>query len=244
MVRIAALADIHCKRTSEGGLRSLFASASERADVLLLGGDLTDYGLPEEAEILTEELRQGATVPVLAVFGNHDHESGQHETLKRILTRPGVVVLDGDSYELGGVGFAGTKGFAGGFGERALGPWGEEAIKAFVHEAVNEALKLEAALRQLDTPTRIVLLHYSPIAETVVGEPEAIFPFLGSSRLEEPLAHFPVTAVFHGHAHKGAPEGRTRNDVPVYNVCLPVLRERFPDRPPFRLLEVSPARDC
>jgi len=241
VVRVAAAGDFHCKRTSEGELRPLFAEASARADVLLLCGDLTDYGLPEEAEVLASELRAGATVPVVAVLGNHDFESGKQEEVKGILTHAGATVLDGESCEFHGVGFAGAKGFAGGFGERALGPWGEEAIKAFVREAVNEAFKLESALARLHTPQRVVLLHYAPIEATVEGEPRPIFPFLGSSRLEEPIMRYPVTAVFHGHAHQGSLEGRTKNDVPVFNVCLPLLLRAFPEAPPFRLIEVPVA---
>ena len=171
-------------------------------------------------------------------MGNHEFESGKQEDVKRIFSDAGVMILDGDAHEVHGVGFAGVKGFAGGFGERALGPWGEDIIKRFVHEAVDEALKLESALARLRSHQRIVLLHYSPIQSTVVGEPAEIFPFLGSSRLEEPLNRYPVTAVFHGHAHHGAPEGRTKNGVPVYNVAMKVLQRCFPDQPAFRVIDV------
>jgi Icc-related predicted phosphoesterase len=237
-VRIAALGDLHCTRTAAGTLQPLLAPASAAADVLVLCGDLTDYGLPDEAHVLARELTAAVRIPVVAVLGNHDYESGKQDEVRAILTEVGVTMLDGDACELQGVGFAGVKGFIGGFGERALGPWGEEIIKLFVHEAVEEALKLESALARLRTPQRIVVLHYAPIDATVEGEPPVIFPFLGSSRLEEPLNRYPVTAVFHGHAHRGRLEGRTRSAVPVYNVCLPLLRESFPDRP-FRLIEVS-----
>ena len=145
--------------------------------------------------------------------------------------------LDGDTTEIHGIGFAGIKGFAGGFGRRALGPWGEDIIKKFVHEAVNEALKLETALARLRTERLIAILHYSPIQATVEGEPREIFPFLGCSRLEEPLTRYPVTAVFHGHAHHGRPEGRTSTGAPVFNVSMSTMRELFPDRP-FRVVEV------
>src|SRR5439155_24159411 len=138
-------------------------------------------------------------------------------------------------------GFAGVKGSGGGFGERALGPWGEEMIKRFVHEAISEALKLERALARLRSEKRIVLLHYSPIQATVVGEPPEIFPFLGSSRLEEPLNRYPVTAVFYGHAHHGAPEGSTKNGVPVYNVALKLLHDVYPNQPPFKVMYSSEA---
>jgi Icc-related predicted phosphoesterase len=239
VVRIAAMADVHCKRTSQNALKPLFAQAAEGADVLLLCGDLTDYGLPEEARILAAEVKTAsARIPVLAVLGNHDYESGRVEEVRRILCDAGVVMLDGNCYEVRGIGFTGVRGFAGGFDERALQPWGEEAIKQFVHEAVNEALKLESGLAKLESAQRVVLLHYAPIRATVEGEPLEIFPFLGSSRLEEPLNHFPVTAVFHGHAHHGTPEGQTQGGVPVYNVAVPVLKRRFPGLPPFRVLEV------
>jgi Icc-related predicted phosphoesterase len=146
-------------------------------------------------------------------------------------------VLDGDTCEIQGVGFAGVKGFAGGFGRRALGPWGEPIIKQFVHEAVNEALKLESALARLRTDKKIVILHYAPIEATVEGEPREIYPYLGCSRLEEPLGRYSVTAVLHGHAHNGAPEGRTAAGVPVYNVALPLMRKLTPHQP-FRILDI------
>lgn len=239
MVRLAAVGDIHCTKTSQGALQPLFSQISESADVLLLCGDLTDYGLPEEAHVLAKELTTAVKIPVVAVLGNHDFESGNQNEVRQILCDAGINVLDGEACEFYGVGFAGVKGFAGGFGRWALGAWGEESIKRFVHEAIEEALKLETALARLDTPQRIAVLHYSPIKATVEGEPAEIFPFLGTSRLEEPLNRYPVTAVFHGHAHGGSPEGRTSSDIPVYNVAMPLLRRYFPDHPPFRLLEVS-----
>ncbi len=180
-----------------------------------------------------------ARIPVVAVLGNHDYEAGEVDHVKEILTTAGVRILDGGSCEIHGVGFAGVKGFAGGFGAHALRPWGEDAIKVFVHEAVEEALKLEAALGRLNVAQRIVLLHYAPIEETLRGEPTAIFPFLGSSRLEEPLNRYGAAAVFHGHAHLGTLEGHTSTGVPVFNVCLPLLRAHRPDAAPFRLIEVE-----
>lgn len=237
-VRVAALADIHCTRTSQGSLQPLLASISESADVFLLCGDLTDYGLPEEAHTLVKELAAVMRIPMIAVLGNHDYESGKQVEIQHILSDAGVHVLDGDACEVRGIGFAGVKGFAGGFGRGTLEPWGEPTIKHFVHEAVDEALKLEAALARLHTSQRVALLHYAPIQATVVGEPPEIFPFLGSGRLEEPLNRYAVTVVFHGHAHHGSPEGRTKGGVPVYNVAVPVLRQAYPDRFPFRLFEV------
>ena len=238
-VRVAAMADIHCTRTSQGALQRLFASISESADVFLLCGDLTDYGLPEEAHTLANELTASMKIPMIAVLGNHDYESGKQAELQRIFSDAGIHVLDGDACEIHGIGFAGVKGFAGGFGRGTLEPWGEPTIKHFVHEAVDEALKLEAALARLHTVQQIALMHYAPIQATVEGERPEVFAFLGSGRLEEPLNRYPVTVVFHGHAHHGAPEGRTRSGVPVYNVAVPVLRKAYPDHPPFRLFEVT-----
>ncbi|HUE89516.1 MAG TPA: metallophosphoesterase [Vicinamibacterales bacterium] len=238
-VRLAAVGDLHYGKTSRGQLQPLFNAVTRaEADVLLLLGDLTDYGLAEEAAELSRELTGGIKIPVVAVLGNHDYEAGAVEEVTRILTEAGVKLLDGESVEVLGIGFAGVKGFAGGFGRGVLGPWGEDAVKRFVHEAVNEALKLESALARLRTDTRIALLHYAPIAETVEGEPREIYPYLGCGRLEEPLTRYQVTAVFHGHAHHGRPEGRTANGTPVYNVSLPLLTAQNPDQP-LRLLDVA-----
>ena len=238
VVRIAAVSDIHYTKDSHGAMQPLFAQITESADVLVLAGDLTDYGLAEEAKVLARDLTATVKIPILAVLGNHDFESDQQVELTKILSDAGVRMLDGDTFETHGVGFAGIRGFCGGFGRGALGAWGEPIIKQFVHEAVNEALKLESALARLRTEHRIAILHYAPIRDTVEGESPEIFPFLGSSRLEEPLSRFDVTAVFHGHAHKGMPEGRTTKGIPVYNVAYPVLKTCYPDRPPFRLFEI------
>lgn len=236
-VRIAAVGDLHFGRTGHGPpLRNLFADIVGRADVLALCGDLTDSGEPDEARALTRTL-SGATIPTVAVLGNHDWESGKSEEVTRILSEAGVHVLDGTTCEVLGVGFAGVKGFAGGFGRGALGPWGEAIIKQFVQEALNEALRLETALARLRSERRVVLLHYSPIEGTVTGEPREIYPYLGSSRLEEPLSRYPVDAVFHGHAHHGTGEGRTKNNVPVYNVSMFLLQRTVPDAPPYRIVE-------
>jgi Icc-related predicted phosphoesterase len=212
---------------------------NDAADALLLCGDLTDYGLPEETKVLADALGV-VKLPIVAVLGNHDHESGAPDEVRQILTGAGVRMLDGEAVEVLGVGIAGAKGFAGGFGRGSLGPWGEAAIKLFVNEAVQEAMKFESALAKLRTSRRIAMLHYSPIEATVEGEPVAIYPFLGSSRLEDPLVRYPVDFVVHGHAHRGSPEGATVNGVPVYNVAKPLLTRRFPDRPAFRILEVAP----
>ena len=241
VVRIAAVSDIHYSKDSHGAMQPLFEQITESADVLVLPGDLTDYGLAEEAKVLARDLTATVKIPVIAVLGNHDYESDQPAELVKILSDAGVRMLDGDTFETHGVGFAGVRGFCGGFGRGALGAWGEPIIKQFVHEAVNEALKLEAALARLRTEHRIAILHYAPIRDTVEGEALEIFPFLGSSRLEEPLSRFDVTAVFHGHAHKGKPEGTTTKGIPVYNVAHQVLKSCYPDRPPFRLFEVHTA---
>jgi Icc-related predicted phosphoesterase len=237
-LRIAAIGDIHVSKTSQGAFQPLFTQINSSADVLVLCGDFTDYGLPEEARILARELSSAIKIPVIAVLGNHDYEGGRQQEIRAILTDAGVTVLDGEATEIEGVGFAGVKGFCGGFGRGALGPWGEHVIKQFVQEAVDESLKLEAALARLRTPQRIALLHYAPIRGTVEGEPLEIFPYLGSSRLEEPINRYRVTAVFHGHAHRGSPEGRTAAGVPVYNVAMPLLTRTNPERPPYLIVEV------
>ena len=191
--------------------------------------------------MLARELAAALRIPAVGVLGNHDYESGQHEEVVQILRDAGVVILDGDGCEIAGVGIGGVKGLGGGFGERALQPWGEDIMKRFVRETVDEALKLESALARLRTPQRVAVLHYSPIQATVEGEPPELYPFLGSSRLEEPLNRYPVSLVFHGHAHRGRAEGRTRGGVPVYNVCLPLLRGLDPEQPPVRIVELPPA---
>ena len=240
------MSDIHYSRTSQGLLQGVFSQVAERADVLILAGDLTDYGLADEARVLARDLTSLVKIPIVGVLGNHDYESGEEGMVRSILVDAGVHMLDGDSVELHDVGFAGVKGFAGGFGRGALGPWGEQAIKMFVQEALNESLKLESALARLKTKHKIAILHYAPVRDTVEGEPVEIHPWLGSSRLEEPLTRFEVSAVVHGHAHKGSPEGRTSGNIPVYNVALPVLTAAYPDRPPYRMIEVpraQPAED-
>ena len=239
-VRLAAVSDIHFGRTSVGALHALFTRIVESADVLLLCGDLTDTGNPEEGRGLAHEL-SGLKSPMVGVLGNHDYECNRVDELKQALHEGGIRILDGDAEEILGIGVAGVKGFAGGFGRGALGPWGEPAIKAFVQEALNEALKFETALAKLRTDRRVALLHYAPISGTVEGEPPEIYAFLGSSRLEEPLSRYPVDVVFHGHAHHGTPEGRTRDGVPVYNVSMALMQRLRPDKPPFRIVELPVA---
>jgi Icc-related predicted phosphoesterase len=238
VIRVAAVSDIHYTKTSQGALQSLFSEITETADVLVLPGDLTDYGLAEEAKVLAKDLTSSLRIPAVGVLGNHDFEAGEEKEIMKILSDAGVRMLDGDTCEVHGIGFAGVRGFCGGFGRGALGAWGEPVIKAFVHEAINEALKLETALARLQNAHRIAVLHYAPIRDTVEGEPLEIYSFLGSSRLEEPLSRYDVTAVFHGHAHKGALEGKTSKGIPVYNVSLSLLQTTNPGRSPFRVFDV------
>lgn len=235
-VVIAGLGDLHVTESAVHPYRDLFAEIAQRADVLALCGDLTHLGRPHEAEILAEDLR-ACRIPVVGVLGNHDLDSGHGDEVRRILRQGGLRLLDEETHEVAGVGFAGVKGFAGGFGARMLSPFGEEAIKIFVQEAVNEAFHLENALHSLvqDWERLVVVLHYAPVPDTVIGEPAEIFPFLGSSRLAETIDRFPVKAVLHGHAHHGTAEGRTRTGVPVFNCALPVPK---PTGRPYALITV------
>jgi Icc-related predicted phosphoesterase len=222
-VRLAALGDLHVGENAGHPYRELFARVSQEADVLVLCGDLTNFGKTPEAEILAEDL-QACAIPVVGVLGNHDYECGQPHEVSRILHQAGVKLLEGEAYEIEGVGFAGGKGFIGGYGRNMLAAFGEPAIKAFVQASVDENLKLESSLRMLKTQRTVVVLHYSPIAETLAGEPPEIFPFLGSARMGETIDRFEgVKLVLHGHAHSGVFEGRTPRGLPVYNVARPVL---------------------
>jgi Icc-related predicted phosphoesterase len=229
-VRVAAVGDIHVGEHSTTNYRELFAAASREADVLVLPGDLTNRGLPNEASILAEALR-GASIPVLAVLGNHDFESGQSAEVVKILCQAGVIMLDDEPHEVSGVGFAGAVGFIGGFDSHSLAPFGEALIKRIVHETVEEALKLESGLARLRAERKVCVLHYSPIRDTVVGEAPEIFPFLGSSRLAEPIDRFGVDLVVHGHAHPGSHEGKTARGIPVYNVSEAIMRDIDETRP-------------
>lgn len=230
-IRVAAIGDLHFGKNSQGQFQPLLSQIAQSADVLLLLGDLTDYGLPEEATLLAKDLVASVKIPMVGVLGNHDFESGHETEVRSILEQAGIKILDGESCEVHGIGFAGIKGFGGGFGQRVLAPWGESAVKQFVHEAINEALKLESALSRLRTERRFALLHYAPIQETVESEPLEIFPFLGCSRLEEPLNRYPLDGVFHGHAHHGTHHGKTKSGVPVHNVSLPLMAKVTPERP-------------
>lgn len=237
--RVAAVADVHVRESDRGKWLDFFREVSLKADVLVIAGDLTDTGDEMEAEILAGELK-ACTIPVVAVLGNHDYEKGRHKLIRQTLLKAGVHMLDGEAIVIGNLGFAGVKGFGGGFDRQMLSFFGEGAMKAFVQEAVDEALHLDRALARLDAEEKdirkIAVLHYSPIRDTVLGEPEAIFPFLGCSRLAEPLNRHRVLAAFHGHAHLGTLQGQTTDGVPVYNVAKPILvKEGY--KCPFYLLE-------
>ena len=199
--------------------------------MLLLCGDLTNFGKISEAEILAEDIRH-CSIPVLGVLGNHDYECGAHEDVARILHEAGMIVLDEQAHEIDGVGFAGVKGFVGGFGRGELAPFGEPEIKAFVDIANNEARKLENGLRSLRTEKAVAVLHYSPVVDTLVGEPIEIFQYLGSQRLADAIDRFDnISFVVHGHAHHGTFEGKTLRGTPVYNVAqfvlMPTLGKRY-----------------
>jgi len=235
-VKAAAIGDLHVTEDSVAPYRRMFEEISEQADVLLLCGDLTNFGKIGEAEILAEDIRH-CTIPVLGVLGNHDYECGVHEDVARILHEGGMIVLDEQAHEIDGVGFAGVKGFIGGFGRGELAPFGEPEIKAFVDIANNEARKLENGLRSLRTEKAVAVLHYSPIVGTLVGEPLEIFQYLGSQRLADAIDRFDnISFVVHGHAHHGTYEGKTLRGTPVYNVAQFVLRDTLGK--PYTILEV------
>lgn len=237
-VRVAAVGDLHVGETApDRPYRDLFEQVGEVADVLCLCGDLVNFGKTREVEILAEDIRS-CKIPIVGVLGNHEHECGQPEVVRDMLCDAGVkIISDGRSYEIDGVGFGGGKGFVGGFGRYMLSPFGEQSIKTFVQEAVEDATHIETSIRSLRTERAVVLLHYSPVVDTVVGEPPEIHAFLGSSRLAETIDRYEnVKLVVHGHAHRGAPEGRTNRGVPVYNVALPVLKTL--GETPYRLFEV------
>jgi len=227
-VRIAALADIHVRETDRGKWVDCFNEIATKADIMIIAGDLTDTGDEGEAAVLIEELKQ-CKIPIVGVLGNHDYEKGRHKLIRQMLQTNNIQILDGEAVVIKGIGFAGVKGFGGGFDKYMLSMFGEGAMKSFVQEAVDEALHLDRALARLDQEheniKKIAIMHYAPIADTVIGEPEAIFPFLGSSRLAEPLTRRNVVAAFHGHAHSGTLEGEAPGGVKVFNVAKPILEK-------------------
>jgi Icc-related predicted phosphoesterase len=229
MIRIAAAGDVHAGTDSAGKLRPCFEDLPEHADLLLLAGDLTRRGHPEEAEVLAGEL-EGIGVPVVAVLGNHDYHLDQEAEVARVLTAAGVRLLEGEAtvVETGAgarVGVAGTKGFGGGFAGKCGSDFGEPEMKAFVRHTKALAASLERALESLEAERpdlRVALLHYSPVEATLVGEPPEIWPFLGSYLLAEAVDHAGADLVLHGHAHRGSEQGETAGGVPVRNVAWPV----------------------
>ena len=226
-MRIAATADLHFNPQSYAKLKDQFERVRDEADMLVLAGDLTNYGQPEEMEPLLNVLVR-LRIPAVAVLGNHDYESGKQEELFRMIVSAGIKILDGTAYERDGVGFAGTKGFVGGFGRGMLTAFGEPEIKQFVQASISEAIKLERAMSQLRTKKRVVVLHYSPIPETVQGEAAEIFPFMGTSRLAEVVDRHGADLIVHGHAHHGKTEGKTATGVAVYNVAISLLQAQTP----------------
>jgi Icc-related predicted phosphoesterase len=228
-VRIAAIADVHCRIDSQPMLRPILDRMRQEADVMVLAGDLTDTGLPAEMEVLLEELER-CNLPIVAVLGNHDHESDKAEELEKMLVKSGVRYLNANAFEIDEVGFVGTKGFAGGFGSALVQPFGERALKEFIRASIDEAVALENAVARLTCEKKVAVLHYAPVKETLDGEPLEIFPFLGSSRLANALDRQTVDIIFHGHAHHGSPTGRTAGNIPVYNVSRFVL-DQYTDAP-------------
>jgi len=235
-MRIAALADLHFSPQSYDRIREAMNRLRDEADLLIIAGDVTNLGRPEEMESMLATFVR-LRVPIVAVLGNHDFESGKQAELAKMMTAEGVKVLDGSGYERDGIGFAGTKGFIGGFGRGVLTAFGEPEVKAFVQSAIEETLKLERALSMLRTEKRIVVTHYAPIVDTVRGEPEQIYPYLGSGRLSEVIDRHQAILAVHGHAHHGTLEGKTTGGVPVYNVALHLLMARTPPAP-YRLFDV------
>jgi hypothetical protein len=229
-MRLAAVADIHLKAEDREKNVRQFSVVNELADALVIAGDFTNHGKPEEMRACLAVLEH-VRVPIVAVLGNHDHESGNQDELAGMLRLAGVHLLDGQCHEIDGVGFAGTKGFCGGFAPYELMPFGEGGIKTFVEIAEREAIKLDYGLAQLHTPIKIAITHYAPIKETVIGEPEPIFPFLGSSRLQRALDRHKPNLALHGHAHKGTFSAESSSGTRVCNVALHLLRERGEEHP-------------
>jgi Icc-related predicted phosphoesterase len=235
-MRIAAVADLHYSPQNYDKIRDQMSHVRDDADVLVIAGDLTNYGRVAEMDSLLTMLVR-LRIPIVAVLGNHDFESDQQDELMRLMSAEGIKVLDGSGYERDGVGFAGTKGFLGGFGRGTLTAFGEPEVKAFVQVSISEALKLERAMAQLRTDRRVVVLHYAPIGETVIGEPQEIYPYLGNSRLGEVADRHGATLILHGHAHHGSPTGRTTAGVPVHNVALTILQATGVTTP-YKIFEV------
>lgn len=226
-MRVAATADLHFTPARFGALHDQLNRVRDEADVFAVAGDLTNFGRPDEMEPLLNVLVR-LRLPIIVVLGNHDYESDRQNDLIRMMTQEGIKVLDGSAYERDGVGFAGTKGFVGGFGRGVLTAFGEPEIKTFVRASIDEALKLERAMSQLRTKKRVILLHYAPIAATIQGEAPEISPFLGTSRLAEVIDRNGADLVLHGHAHNGRCDGKTAAGIPVHNVAITLLQSQNP----------------
>lgn len=230
MIRVAAVGDVHVGADSVGRVRPHLEQVAGEADLLLLAGDLTRVGEPEEAAVLVEELR-GADVPVVAVLGNHDYHAGQEQVVAGMLEDGGVRVLEGEGVVVqtrsGPVGVAGAKGFGGGFAGACGSDFGEPLMKAFVRHTRAVADGLEKALAGLAADVRIALLHYAPTETTLQGERLEIYPFLGSYLLGEAVDRAGASVVLHGHAHAGTEKGFTPGGIPVRNVAQPVLRRPY-----------------
>jgi Icc-related predicted phosphoesterase len=229
-LKLAATADIHARVGDTDILSALAQSAALDADVLILGGDLTDLGRLEQAEVLLQVF-DDCPIPVLATLGNHDHESGNAEEISRLLAESTIHLLDRSSVVIDGVGFSGVKGFCGGFDETIANSFGEDLFKAWVTEGILEAEALKNELRALETERRVAVLHYAPIRATIEDEPPEIHAFLGTSRLGTALDEGGATIAFHGHAHNGPFRGKTPGGVPVYNVSVPVLAQEGLEQP-------------
>jgi Icc-related predicted phosphoesterase len=230
VIRVAAVGDLHAGTDSRGKIRPQFNDLADRADVLLLAGDLTRLGRADEATVLAGEL-DGLPVPVVAVLGNHDHHDGRPQEVRRLVEGAGITVLEGEgtTVEVAGrrVGIAGAKGFGGGFAGACASEFGEEEMKAFVRHSRSRAESLENALGALDADVRVALLHYSPVADTLVGEPPEIYPWLGSYLLGEAIDAAGADLAIHGHGHRGTEKGCTPGGVPVRNVALPVIGRAY-----------------
>ncbi len=231
MIRVAAVGDVHAGLDSGGCLRPHFEHVRERADLLLLAGDLTRHGDPEEAAVLVEELRD-VGVPTVAVLGNHDHHSDAGDKIRALLEEGGIRVLEGEGtvVDVRGarVGVAGTKGFGGGFAGACATDFGEPEIKAFIRHSRRLADRLGDALEQLaDVDVRVALLHYSPVEDTLQGERLEIYPFLGSYLLAEAIDRAGADLVLHGHAHAGVERGMTPGGIHVRNVAQPVIKHAY-----------------
>ena len=229
-IRVAAAGDVHAVEPLRERLGRAFSAVGAECDLVLLAGDLTTHGLPEQAAVLADACAS-AQAPVVAVLGNHDHHSGRCDEIKAVLEGGGLVVLDRSHtiLELGDleVGIAGTKGFVGGFPGAEIADFGEPALRHVYQETTLEVDALERSLEEIaGCHKRIVLLHYAPVQDTLVGEPERIWAFLGSGRLAGPIGAHRPDLVVHGHAHHGAPRGSI-GEVPVHNVAVHVTGQDF-----------------